>query len=97
MPVLAVTLSGKAVRIGVTAVLTIAALLGLGALGAQLGGAPRGRAAIRVVTLSTVSMPPLSSRHCFSPVEMIATPARSRARLTKWVLSRSMVWASAKF
>jgi vacuolar iron transporter family protein len=56
VPVLAVTLSGKAVRIGVTAALTIAALLGLGALGAQLGGAPRGRAAIRVVTLSTVSM-----------------------------------------
>jgi vacuolar iron transporter family protein len=56
VPVLAVTLSGKTVRIGVTAALTIAALLGLGALGAQLGGAPRGRAAIRVVTLSTVSM-----------------------------------------
>ena len=56
VPVLAVTLSGKAVRIGVTAALTIAALLGLGALGAQLGGAPRGRAALRVVTLSTVSM-----------------------------------------
>jgi vacuolar iron transporter family protein len=56
VPVLAVTLSGKAVRIGVTAVLTIVALLGLGALGAQLGGAPRGRAAIRVVTLSTLSM-----------------------------------------
>ena len=35
---------------------TVAALLGLGALGAQLGGAPRGRAAIRVVTLSTLSM-----------------------------------------
>jgi vacuolar iron transporter family protein len=56
VPVLAVTLSGKAVRIGVTAALTIVALLGLGALGAQLGGAPRGRAAIRVVMLSTVSM-----------------------------------------
>ena len=56
VPVLAVTLSGKAVRIGVTAALTITALFGLGALGAQLGGAPRGRAAIRVVTLSTLSM-----------------------------------------
>jgi VIT1/CCC1 family predicted Fe2+/Mn2+ transporter len=56
VPVLAVTLSGRTVRIGVTAALTIAALLGLGALGAQLGGAPRGRAAIRVVTLSTLSM-----------------------------------------
>src|SRR5205085_764956 len=52
VPVLAVTLAAKSVRIGLTAVLTIAALVGLGALGAQLGGAPRGRAAIRVVTLS---------------------------------------------
>jgi VIT1/CCC1 family predicted Fe2+/Mn2+ transporter len=56
VPVLAIALSGKTVRIGVTAALTIAALLGLGALGAQLGGAPRGRAAIRVVALSTLSM-----------------------------------------
>jgi vacuolar iron transporter family protein len=56
VPVLAVTLSAKSIRIGLTAALTIAALLGLGALGAQLGGAPRGRAAIRVVTLSALSM-----------------------------------------
>ena len=56
VPVLAVTLAAKSVRIGLTAVLTIAALVGLGALGAQLGGAPRGRAAIRVVTLSVMSM-----------------------------------------
>jgi vacuolar iron transporter family protein len=56
VPVLAVTLSGRTVRIGVTAALTITALLGLGALGAQLGGAPRGRAALRVVALSTLSM-----------------------------------------
>jgi len=56
VPVLAVTLAAKSVRIGLTAVLTIAALVGLGALGAQLGGAPRGRAAMRVVTLSVMSM-----------------------------------------
>ncbi len=56
VPVLAVTLSAKSIRIGTTAALTIVALFGLGALGAQLGGAPRGRAALRVVTLSTVSM-----------------------------------------
>ena len=56
VPVLAVTLAAKSVRIGLTAVLTIAALVGLGALGAQLGGAPRGRAAVRVVTLSVMSM-----------------------------------------
>jgi vacuolar iron transporter family protein len=62
VPVLAVTISAKSVRIGLTAVLTVAALVGLGALGAQLGGggggggAPRGRAALRVVTLSVLSM-----------------------------------------
>jgi VIT1/CCC1 family predicted Fe2+/Mn2+ transporter len=56
VPVLAVTLSAKSMRIGLTAAVTIAALLGLGALGAQLGGAPRGRAAMRVVTLSAISM-----------------------------------------
>ncbi len=56
VPVLAVTLSAKSLRIGITAVLTVTALFGLGALGAQLGGAPRGRAAVRVVTLSVVSM-----------------------------------------
>ncbi len=56
VPVLAVTLSAKSLRIGLTAVLTVVALFGLGALGAQLGGAPRGRAALRVVTLSAVSM-----------------------------------------
>ena len=48
--------AGEGVRIGLTAVLTLVALIGLGALGAQLGGAPRGRAAFRVVTLSAVSM-----------------------------------------
>ena len=56
VPVLAVTLSAKSLRIGLTAVLTVVALFGLGALGAQLGGAPKGRAALRVVTLSVLSM-----------------------------------------
>jgi VIT1/CCC1 family predicted Fe2+/Mn2+ transporter len=56
VPVFAVSLSAKSIRIGVTAALTVVALLGLGALGAQLGGAPRGRAALRVVTLSVLSM-----------------------------------------
>jgi VIT1/CCC1 family predicted Fe2+/Mn2+ transporter len=56
VPVLAVTLAAKSLRIGLTAALTLVALIGLGALGAQLGGAPRGRAALRVVTLSAVSM-----------------------------------------
>jgi VIT1/CCC1 family predicted Fe2+/Mn2+ transporter len=56
VPVLAITLAVKSMRIGLTAALTILALIGLGALGAQLGGAPRGRAALRVVTLSALSM-----------------------------------------
>ncbi len=56
VPVLAVTLAPKNLRIGLTAALTILALFGLGALGAQLGGAPKRRAAVRVVTLSVASM-----------------------------------------
>jgi VIT1/CCC1 family predicted Fe2+/Mn2+ transporter len=56
VPVLAITLAAKSLRIGLTAGLTILALFGLGALGAQLGGAPKGRAAVRVVTLSVASM-----------------------------------------
>ncbi len=56
VPVLAVTLAAKSLRIGLTAALTIVALFGLGAVGAQLGGAPKGRAALRVVTLSVLSM-----------------------------------------
>jgi VIT1/CCC1 family predicted Fe2+/Mn2+ transporter len=56
VPVLAVTLASKSLRIGLTAGLTVVALFGLGALGAQLGGAPRLRAAVRVVTLSVLSM-----------------------------------------
>jgi vacuolar iron transporter family protein len=56
VPVLAITLAAKSLRIGLTAALTVLALFGLGALGAQLGGAPKGRAALRVVTLSVASM-----------------------------------------
>ncbi len=56
IPVLAITLPPKPWRIAVTAAVTVLALLGLGALGAQLGGAPRGRAALRVVTLSVFAM-----------------------------------------
>ncbi len=56
IPVFAMSLSAKSIRIGVTAGVTVLGLLGLGALGAQLGGAPRSRAALRVVTLSVLSM-----------------------------------------
>jgi VIT1/CCC1 family predicted Fe2+/Mn2+ transporter len=56
VPLLAITLAAKSVRIGLTVAITLGALLGLGALGAQLGGAPRGRAALRVAGLSMLSM-----------------------------------------
>ena len=44
LPLLAITLSPTSVRIAVTVVVAIAALLGLGALGAYAGGAPLKRA-----------------------------------------------------
>ena len=56
IPVLTITLAPKNIRIALTAAVTVLALLGLGALGAHLGGAPRGRAALRVVTLSVIAM-----------------------------------------
>ena len=56
IPVLTITLAPVSIRIALTAVVTVLALLGLGALGAHLGGAPRGRAALRVVTLSVIAM-----------------------------------------
>jgi VIT1/CCC1 family predicted Fe2+/Mn2+ transporter len=56
VPVLAITIPDKAVRIGVTAAVCVAALFGLGALGAQVGGGPRLRAAVRVATLSVLAM-----------------------------------------
>jgi VIT1/CCC1 family predicted Fe2+/Mn2+ transporter len=56
LPLLAITLSPIDVRIIVTVVVALAALLGLGALGAYAGGAPLKRAAARVVAWSSVAM-----------------------------------------
>ena len=56
LPLLAITLSPTSVRIAVTVVVAIGALLGLGALGAYAGGAPLKRAAARVVAWSSVAM-----------------------------------------
>jgi VIT1/CCC1 family predicted Fe2+/Mn2+ transporter len=56
VPVLAITVPDKSIRIGATAAVCVAALFGLGALGAHLGGAPRLRAAVRVATLSVLAM-----------------------------------------
>jgi VIT1/CCC1 family predicted Fe2+/Mn2+ transporter len=49
LPVLIVALAPTCVRMAVTIVATLAGLVLLGAIGAGLGGAPRGRAAIRVL------------------------------------------------
>jgi vacuolar iron transporter family protein len=56
LPLLAITLTPMSARIAVTVVVAIAALLGLGALGAWAGGAPLKRAAARVVAWSSVAM-----------------------------------------
>ena len=56
IPVLTITLAPKTLAHRDHRRVTVVALLGLGALGAQLGGAPRGRAALRVVTLSVIAM-----------------------------------------
>jgi VIT1/CCC1 family predicted Fe2+/Mn2+ transporter len=56
VPFLAITLGAPPYRIAATAALTLVALVGLGALGAHLGGAPRGRAILRTVILSAASM-----------------------------------------
>jgi VIT1/CCC1 family predicted Fe2+/Mn2+ transporter len=49
LPVLIVAIAPAAARMAVTVVATLAGLLVLGTVGAGLGGAPRGRAAIRVL------------------------------------------------
>ena len=56
LPLLAVALAPAAARIGVTVLVTLIALGGLGDLGARLGGAPRGRAGIRVVVWGAIAM-----------------------------------------
>jgi vacuolar iron transporter family protein len=54
-PVLAV-LAPRTVRIPATVVVTLVALAVLGAIGAALGGAPRGRGAIRTLVLSSTAL-----------------------------------------
>ena len=56
LPLLAVALAPAAARVGVTVVVTLIALGGLGDLGARLGGAPRRRAGLRVVVWGAVAM-----------------------------------------
>lgn len=56
LPVLAVTLPPTSIRVAVTAAAALMALVGLGATAAQLGGAPKRRAALRVVVWSSLAM-----------------------------------------
>jgi VIT1/CCC1 family predicted Fe2+/Mn2+ transporter len=55
-PLLAITLAATSIRIGVCAAVSLAALTGLGALGARAGGAAWKRAAGRVVVWSSLAM-----------------------------------------
>ena len=54
-PVLAV-FTPRSIRVGAIAVVTLVALAVLGAVGAALGGAPRGRGALRTLILSTTAL-----------------------------------------
>ena len=56
VPLLTITASPEAPRIALTVVLTLVALAVLGGIGARLGGAPMGRAALRVTIWGAVAM-----------------------------------------
>jgi vacuolar iron transporter family protein len=56
LPVLIVAFAPAAARMAVTVVVTLAGLVVLGAIGAQLGGAPRRRAALRVFVGGTLAL-----------------------------------------
>lgn len=56
LPLLAVVLAPTSVRAALTVAVSIAALGSLGALGARLGGAPTGRAVLRVVVGGAAAM-----------------------------------------
>ena len=56
LPLLAMGFSSPAIRIWITAASTLIALIGLGAWSARLGGAPVGRAVLRVVLGGALAM-----------------------------------------
>ena len=56
LPLVAITVSPASVRAAVCVVVTLLALVVLGDLGARLGGAPRGRAIVRVVFWGAAAM-----------------------------------------
>jgi vacuolar iron transporter family protein len=56
LPLLAIGVFGSSIRIAACAIVTLLALIGLGALGASLGGAPVPRAVLRVVFWGATAM-----------------------------------------
>ncbi|HET9729597.1 MAG TPA: VIT1/CCC1 transporter family protein, partial [Acidimicrobiia bacterium] len=56
LPLLAIILLPRSARIAATVIVALAALVGLGSLGALAGGAPWKRAAARVVAWSSLAM-----------------------------------------
>ncbi len=56
IPLIAMAVTSSTTRVWVTIVVALVALLGLGSLGARLGGAPRGRAALRVLIGGAAAM-----------------------------------------
>jgi VIT1/CCC1 family predicted Fe2+/Mn2+ transporter len=56
VPIVALMLASTALRIASIAAVSLVSLAALGAFGAQLGGAPRGRAALRVTVGGAVAM-----------------------------------------
>jgi VIT1/CCC1 family predicted Fe2+/Mn2+ transporter len=56
VPMIALTVASKDLRVPLVLVVSLAALLALGGVGARLGGAPRGRAAVRVLIGSGAAM-----------------------------------------
>jgi vacuolar iron transporter family protein len=56
IPVLIVAIASASVRVPLTIALTLAGLVALGATGARLGGAPIGRAALRVLIGGTLAL-----------------------------------------
>lgn len=56
VPVLVVVFAPAALRVAITVAVTLAGLVLLGTLGAQLGGAPKGRAALRVLVGGSLAL-----------------------------------------
>lgn len=56
LPLVAIAFAPAGVRVVVAIVVTLVALAGLGVVGARLGGAPRGRAAVRVALGGAIAL-----------------------------------------